>query len=100
MDTKHTATPWHKRETYSDADGVFIENEHEVRVAIVLKPEDADRIVRACNAHDDLVKALRRLVFAADELTDGQIDPNAGSSEREFIAAHEASRALLAKVEA
>jgi hypothetical protein len=45
---------------------------------------------------DRILEALRGLVCAADELTDGQIDPNAGSAEREFIAALETARSALA----
>ena len=44
-----------------------------------------------------LLESLRNLVCAADELTDGQIDPQAGAAERDFIAARESARAIIAK---
>jgi hypothetical protein len=59
---------------------------------------DAVFIAKACTLHDELVAALRSIVCAADDLTDGQIDPSAGQSERDFIAAHEAARTALAKL--
>lgn len=42
--------------------------------------------------------ALFDIVNAADQLTDGQVDPRNGESEREFCAAHEKARSVLASV--
>lgn len=72
MDAKHTATPWkwwtsnsHMRLTGADgkdggvisasiaADGIPVVN---------VTPDDAAFIVRACNAHDDLVTALGAVI--------------------------------------
>lgn len=57
------------------------------------------QVKEAIDHEVDVVAALLDFVCAADELTDGQIDPSAGQSEREFIAAHEAARAALEKVQ-
>lgn len=61
--------------------------------------KEAGDLARLFAASPALVAALRNFVCAADELTDGQINPNAGQAERDFIAAHEAARAALAQAE-
>jgi hypothetical protein len=69
---KHTATPWYGRNTE------IISKPMNCCVAIVQyighaeKDEieglaNVDFIVRACNAHDDLVKALQRAVVWCEE---------------------------------
>jgi hypothetical protein len=47
-----------------------------------------------------VIAALRAMVDAADQLTDGQLDHNNGQSERDFNAAHESARVLLARMAA
>jgi hypothetical protein len=72
-ETKHTPTPWHRA-------GDYIVSEDEIAVAEITNPclasqtEDANAafIVRAVNAHEALVRALRELIEAAEE--DGRPD--------------------------
>lgn len=47
-----------------------------------------EKIVRACNSHDDLVAALERLMW---------LETSQGVSDDEFEAAHEAASVALAK---
>jgi hypothetical protein len=65
MDTKHTATPyWHSGNTiYQDSPKKTRKFERDcVKVAVCSFKSDAAFIVRACNAHDDLVDALQGLI--------------------------------------
>ena len=68
MDTKHTPTPWRRVENIvcGPSDG-YTDN-----IAACAHRIDADQITnaafiaRACNAHDDLVAALVRLLRATE----------------------------------
>lgn len=84
---KHTATPWVLRHVSGSN---FANQEFEIRgmlgkyenkavifnkdrfaidgATVCMRPEDAAFIIRACNAHDDLVEALRE---AHDALFNG-----------------------------
>jgi hypothetical protein len=100
MESKHTATPW----TLTHVSGSnFAVQEFEIRgmfgdkpnvspifnknrlaidsATIFCSPQDAELIVRACNVHDDLVKALKGLIRAGHALS---------PSSHEWNAAHEA----------
>jgi hypothetical protein len=64
VEIKHTPTPWIAD---LEAGAIFrIEGNEEIQVAdISAKDEDLEFIVRACNAHEDVLVALRS---ARDEL--------------------------------
>ena len=61
----HTPTPW-----FSDETLIFVPDLNNdlagIDIAEAKRAADAAFIVRACNAHDDLVAALRRAVEAAE----------------------------------
>lgn len=51
-------------------DGKFIFDERRNPFAVTFTAEDAQKIVAACNAHDALVAALKRSMYALNHLTD------------------------------
>ena len=69
MDTQHTPTPWtygngnitHGLVIYEPDSGKMVLHD-----AVYLSEEDAEFIVRACNAYDDLLEALERIAHGAD----------------------------------
>ena len=65
-DTKHTPTPWRE---FSDADGTDIMTLSGDHIATIEPGStcegNAALIVRAVNAHDELVAALRKIVDSA-----------------------------------
>lgn len=63
MIEQHTATPWQQ-----DEDWIVSGDGNPVAAAHMNAEANAAFIVRACNAHDDLVRALRHAVeaFEAD----------------------------------
>ncbi|MBA8886128.1 hypothetical protein FHW12_000319 [Dokdonella fugitiva] len=72
MSAQHTPTPWHtgegkaERIIYAD-DGFAVADAAVFHGRHVESPaNNAAFIVRACNAHDELVAALRRAVEAAE----------------------------------
>lgn len=74
MEAKHTATPW-KLEYIGKTVRVVTDEpgaDYGDDVAVLPNTEqcvvDAEFIVRACNAHDDLVKALKSLLGYADAM--------------------------------
>jgi hypothetical protein len=66
-----------------------------IEAALALTRREQTTVASERSSADKVLEALRRLVCAADELTDGQIDPDAGSAEREFLAALETARAAM-----
>ena len=68
----HTATPWRRHDTEHDA---IVASGDRLCIALVYAPNqqrpdaecaaNLEFIVRACNAHDDLVAALQQAVDAA-----------------------------------
>lgn len=107
MEAKHTATPWHlvDNDMYfeivvpwkSSPENIdrYCPNicsvSYEDNDGIVGKP-NAEFIVRACNAHDELVKALRAYVIAHEYLPD-DAEPTEADIQR-----YNAARSALAKV--
>ena len=86
----HTPTPWyvgHDIVNPITGDGTISVGNAWVTVAAVLNEEDARFIVRAVNAHADLLAALRE---AANVL----------ASDKRFAKAEAKARAALAKAEA
>lgn len=95
----HTATPYKLGRTYEN-DGapetiISADDEHESAVAVALdfgahspttRLKNAEFIVRACNAHDDLVKALQDI---ADDCAD--------ASPPSYGAIRQAAKQALAK---
>lgn len=81
---KHTATPWswwtsnsHARLTGADGrdGGVISASISSDGMAVVnVSPADAAFIVRACNAHDQLVAALKKAVALAEIASDWALD--------------------------
>jgi hypothetical protein len=59
---------------------------------------EANHIVKCVNAHDEMKAILRDFLVASDNLNDGQIDPENGESERDFIEVREIARQFLAKI--
>ncbi len=65
---KHTAGPWVKS---NESNGTFVRGDHGGLVASmeagsqIMRDPDAEFIVRACNAHDDLLAAVKELIAAA-----------------------------------
>lgn len=47
--------------------GLIVENESGRNVAVTYEKQDAEPIVRACNAHDELVSVLRDYIRMEDE---------------------------------
>jgi hypothetical protein len=103
MEAKHTATPW----TLTHIGGSnFAVQEFEIRgmfgdkpnvrpifnkdrsaidgATIFCSPEDAAFIVRACNAHDELVKALLHSFAVLDQLSSSTNNLNGGVGEKGF----------------
>ena len=89
----HTPTPWHLTDAYTDkpfepliasarGDGISSD------IIAGASPDNAAFIVRACNAHDDLVAALEEIVSLAEW----------ERKDHEAIAS--TARAALAKVQA
>jgi len=74
MEAKHTPTPWHvggrdgrifyAADGYAVSDATVFHGRHEGE-----HTANAEFIVRACNAHDDLVKALQGVIRVADRST-------------------------------
>ncbi len=100
---EHTATPWQleERETdfvLQDADGEFINYLTKSRHIDDLIDEEAEAnaafIVRACNAHDQLVKATRECL---DQL---EHEAKWGSNSEPLQDAINSARRALAKAEA
>lgn len=98
-ETKHTPTPW--RADYSGPASRAVEGPGGELIALgAMQSEDGDTdeanvafIVRACNAHDALVKALANLDAAACNL-----EPSpARAIENTFARAVKAARAAIAK---
>lgn len=58
METKHTPTPWSGNGTQI----VGVDNGYDVHIASVLQKSDRDFIVRACNAHEELVAILAEII--------------------------------------
>lgn len=96
---QHTPTPW----TWARQNpGALTEGENELffinSVAFELSKANAEFIVRACNAHDELVAALEGTI---DCLTAHELDcardglKNASSAARDALSA---VRAVLAKL--
>jgi hypothetical protein len=92
----HTATPWAVEDNGNeywpdinakDADG------DSVTIATVGRA-NAEFIVRACNAHDDLVKALQELVASADMIVCRETQATLEDCDKTLIAD---ARAALAK---
>jgi len=72
MTTAHTATPYRlfgKQGTAIWASEKIVAQINEPRVNHKLARANAEFIVRACNAHDDLVKALQGLLNALPSAT-------------------------------
>ena len=75
MNTQHTPTPWIDETAsnpLSSTDGRHyiwsdMDNENDKCVAIVPDEANAAFIVRACNAHDELVATMRQIVIEATE---------------------------------
>lgn len=92
--------PWTAYETSEGVAGIG-SDEVECVVAAGLHPADAAFIVRACNAHDDLVKALKAMsdmyAFTWD-MAEGGLMMMASGVER-FEKAHALAVAALAKAE-
>jgi len=66
---KHTATPWSHREAYHKGEPVgFVVQSGVQGLFDVDKEADAAFIVKACNAHEELVEALK---MAVDDLEEG-----------------------------
>ena len=85
MDAKHTATPWnYLRSSTSDRPIITAENEPLDIAALSVRDKgvqvayaNAAFIVRACNAHDDLVSALSRAIEHAGFSISGPTDVRA-----------------------
>lgn len=78
---KHTPTPWNVNQGRITADGVTVATSYAPSNAtvnsIALRDANAAFIVRACNAHDELVEILERargVVQMVDDAEGGQID--------------------------
>jgi len=90
VNSKHTPTPWHVVDK-PDSDWLDVESEH---MGVCRLPRDrfasgdAAMIVRAVNAHDDLVAALRNLLHEARHFGNPEMD-----------VAKDAAEAALAKAE-
>jgi hypothetical protein len=65
MGAKHTATPWSVAGTNSEG-WLRISQQEDLPVAHVRSSIDAEFIIRACNAHDDLVKSMTELKEAIE----------------------------------
>lgn len=73
-----TPTPWHRggvlavpnRYIAIQRGGALVEHDAMANVACVANAEDAEFIVRACNAHDDLLAAADDAL----EFVEGQVD--------------------------
>jgi len=96
MGTVHTATPW-KNHGPNDKGRCLIADTGdsgicEVFIGVNERGEaNAAFIVRACNAHDDLVKALQRAERVLNHV--------GGAPSGEILGAWEEARAALAKAE-
>ena len=88
MTTQHTPTPWQAPETIS----FYILGASELGqfVANASTKANADFIVRACNAHDELVAALSQIARLASE---GEVSANMQ------YALGDIARAALAKID-
>lgn len=84
MGEKHTATPYQVG-NFREHKIFTCEENGPVEVATAKRKSDAAFIVRACNAHDDLVSALDKLV--------GDMDPEGVNPE------FNQARAALAKAQ-
>jgi predicted FMN-binding regulatory protein PaiB len=67
-----TPTPWEYQQVHKEGYFKIIRDDGEdvYKIANGLSHEDAEFIVRACNAHDDLVKALQELYNQGFDLGD------------------------------
>lgn len=63
MSAGHTPTPW----SIDPRNGDIVSGPYNVTIPFACKDEDALFIVRAVNAHDELVEALRRLARLTPE---------------------------------
>lgn len=91
MSTQHTPTPWHDEiGAPGSSSGLTVRDENGNIIARVGSIDDAAFIVRACNAHDELVAALRGLLDATKDIRG--IDPEEYKPE-----AFATARAALAK---
>jgi len=74
MKTEHTATPWHLSKARNSGQTVVMgagpwpvaELDPDVGYRVDEAQATAEFIVRACNAHDDLVKALENITYVAE----------------------------------
>lgn len=98
MTAKHTPTPWARNKSPSDTLRIFSGHYQigEVRNCngCPQNEANADFIVRAVNAHSDLVAALEGVLPLAEAYADGKTGSH---PDHEWI---EVARAALAKAEA
>lgn len=96
MEAKHTATPWRKELLGDGTVNVFGSDGYvcDMRSDDERAHADADLIVRACNAHDDLVKALED---AQSELQGILLTCSKADEEGAVTSAIKDIRAALAK---
>jgi hypothetical protein len=95
MEAKHTATPWYvEKQTYksssfyirgSDENGNQLAwakgaVAHIPRSTVMPSKANAEFIVRACNAHDDLVKAIHA-ALSLNVLSEGRVNPGSRMEE-------------------
>lgn len=79
MEAKHTATPWHTKPSAVYETVYALEDGELICFASMRQNAWANAafIVRACNAHDDLVAALKGLIRAGHGLSPSSIEWNA-----------------------
>jgi hypothetical protein len=77
--SKHTPTPWHVRCNPDDHEENYIYWKEGLKYRQVCEnvrgKKDAEFIVRACNAHDDLISALQKVKsHCHNQMTDELMD--------------------------
>lgn len=101
MKTQHTPTPWHlsepplKENFIYDEDGLLIADVNGFfKREAAENSANADFIVRACNAHDELVEALENLQHADGCYCEASFSSHAGSHPTHSIECQDAIKAL------
>ena len=90
----HTPAPWYLSDSHFTKGNVILSKVDECGAHVCTMPEFKDTaqdnaafIVRACNAHDDLVAALEAVLKAADWLNDPPLDTFGAKAHKQARAA-------------